>query len=479
MGVMSYMFFFRSLFKQYSATVDALGIIFEIFNLPESEVHASFLANNQRPLEDGKKGAWSEEAFDVKPGQEAPLATSEAVLALLPFISDSEVEEKVIKALLFIKQFQNKDDGGWEDVSGGTSLVDATGCVIAALARGQSLKLISATEHIERGVEFLISQQNDDGGWGVRKDNTSKIQYTYFSLLGLKNSQTILLNLSQKINKSIERAIAWIQMNHNEHDQNGVGISVRNPTNPVATALAILSFCLVGKRNLVPKTWAKYLESSQITDSSQITGDWPPTTDETIIPDIKDRRVYTFKTIPWAVEALINMGYQVNSEAIQKALIALKRYQLPDGGYVKEYGSLNPIVWLTALVLTMTEALRSEIKGNLRTYIESWEKDIKDIKENVRVFKADVKLEEKIITFFFLSTLVLYGVILYLTFSNLKLRVGLLGANLIYSLIFFGFNIVLGYWLQKREKLNPFMEFIIGAIFAIYLLVLSSHYTST
>lgn len=467
MGVMSYMFFFRSLFKQYSATVDALGIIFEIFNLPESEVHASFLANNQRPLEDGKKGAWSEEAFDVKPGQEAPLATSEAVLALLPFISDSEVEEKVIKALLFLKQFQNKDDGGWEDVSGGTSLVDATGCVIAALARGQSLTLISATEHIERGVEFLISQQNDDGGWGARKDNASKIQYTYFSLLGLKSSQTILLNLSQKISGSIERAIAWIRMNHSEHDRNGVGISVRGPLNPVATALAILSFCLVGKRDLVPKTWALYLESSQIT------GDWPPTTDETIIPDIKIRRVYAFKTIPWAVEAFINMGYLVTSEVIQKALIALSQYQLPNGGYVKELGSRDPIVWLTALVLTMTEALRSEIKRNLQIYIKSLKKDVKDLKENVRGFVANIKLEQNIIEFFYLSTLVLYGVISYFTFSDLKLMVGLLMANLIYSIIFLGFNIVYGYWLQKRKKLTGLMGFIISAIFAIYLLVLN------
>ena len=231
---------FYPLKKETLDCSDYLFKIFgEIFGFIDCERHITSLIQHQEKL-NGEMGAWSE-SFNFSKGNEAPLATAEAILALLSFSQRSDANNAIKRACNYLIQAQNKDDGGWKDLVE-YSVNDAAGCVIAALSEVEKKKIMKIPEEtLRNAVNFVLSQQNDDGGWNAIKDQKSKMHYTYFAIWGLFASKSLLSNKSQ-IDTSMKKGIHWIMENSKKNDDKGLSLSIRGCTKPRRNSFSYLVF---------------------------------------------------------------------------------------------------------------------------------------------------------------------------------------------------------------------------------------------
>jgi hypothetical protein len=242
----------------------------------------------------GEMGAWSE-FYSFSRGNEAPQATAEAILALLPYSPKNDVSDAIKRACRYLIDAQNSD-GGWKDLTD-HSVNDATGCVIVALSETKKRSILEIpAELFKNAVEFIVSQQNTDGGWGVVKDQNSKMHYTYFALWGLESSKGFLQNAEQA-NASMKKGIAWIEQNSAKNDDKGIGLSLDDAPSSVATALAVLCFLNINRKDRIKQEWLKFLKESKRNSG------WDEPSDASLVHG--SRRVYDFRVIPWILESLV------------------------------------------------------------------------------------------------------------------------------------------------------------------------------
>jgi squalene cyclase len=129
-----------------------------------------------------KNGAWGEPEYYevrkydgvfVKPGKPQPWISALSVTSLLEAGESASVEvKKGIKYLLSTQQA----DGGWSIIEGAVSETDCTSFSVSALTRYDP-KL----DAIKNAIHFLLNLQNADGGWGwpnVWKKEPSSIEST-------------------------------------------------------------------------------------------------------------------------------------------------------------------------------------------------------------------------------------------------------------------------------------------------------------
>lgn len=240
--------------------------VFEIFSdsfgFLDYEKHVSSLVKNQEHL-DEDMGAWSE-SFSFSRGNEAPLATAEAILALINFTGKSGVRNAIRRASKFLIESQH-DDGGWDDLSGRHPVNDATGCTIAALSEVEKRNIYAVpSKTMENGVKFLLSQQNNDGGWGTVKGEETKMHYTFFALMGLACCKDMLSDLmKKKTDRATQSGIKWIANNSSKNNDEGIGVSLEEAPSPVGTALAIMSLLETGSRKLIKPNWINFIKKNK------------------------------------------------------------------------------------------------------------------------------------------------------------------------------------------------------------------------
>ena len=115
-------------------------------------------------------------------------------------------------------------DGGWEyDVECHSKLIKlfptalALRTLILAKNKANLIKekslLIEIDEIINRGINWLISAQNNDGGWGIVKGDISNIGITAHILI------TLLDHHDHKNLQNIQRGISWLLSKQKENGE--------------------------------------------------------------------------------------------------------------------------------------------------------------------------------------------------------------------------------------------------------------------
>jgi hypothetical protein len=445
----------RSLFKRETLDCDYVyKILADIFGFIDCEKHVTSLIQHQEKL-NSDKGAWSE-FFSFKKGDEAPLATAEAILALLGFSQRNDASNAIKRACEFLIESQN-DDGGWKDLVN-YSVNDATGCIIAALSEVEKKNILKVPEKtLENATKFIMSQQNDDGGWGTVKGEKSKMHYTYFVLWGLASSMNILLDRSE-VNASIENGVKWIRGNSDKNSDNGLGLSSDDAPSPVATALAILCCLNIGKKDFIKPQWISFLKASKRN------GGWEEISDSSMV--YGGRRTYDFRSIPWIVEAFVRSGEKLDSEIIRDALRRLKKCELPSGGFVNDVGKANPAVWHTAWSIRMMQYLTQELRDNLRLYVDNSIKNTLETTRKLENYEKELNPERRVMKTLGIFSVILVSLTTYLLHLTTSSSHG--------KLIWYPFAIAssltmtisLAYYWYKRRKLNKFTGFLLSILFS-------------
>jgi len=446
----------RSLFKKPSLECDYVyGILGDIFGFIKDETHVMALVQHQERMA-GDKGAWSE-FFTFSPGQEAPQTTAEAIISLVDYVHISEVRNAIERASKFLVESQNQD-GGWADLSGGHSVNDASGCVLAALSEVRKRGVFSvALEILTTCANLLVSQQNSDGGWGVTKGEPSKIHYTFFVLMGLARCKP-LISGKKIVHTAIEKSIKWIDLNSEKQNNEGVGLSLDEAPSAVGTALAILCLLETGKKKLVKQEWTSFLKRTQKN------GGWQERSDSSLV--YGSRRTYDFRSIPWIVEALVRTGEAIDSPVIGKALQELRKYEHPEGGFTRDVGMLDPAVWHTCWVIKMAQFMKNELRDNLRTYVDSSMGSSLKLKRELQILKTQTNLEKRLMVAFATTSLfflVLTTFLLYLiTGPTYQKRIWL--PFFMTSLA--GFDLVVAYYWNSRRRLGRFRPLFLTLTYA-------------
>ena len=87
----------------------------------------------------------------------------------------------VEKLIDFLQKTQNAD-GGWGVVPGKRSQTEATALALLGLG---SVKDLSLSAHVQKGLQWLIGQQKEDGSWPVTTQVTESSWSTSFAVLTL------------------------------------------------------------------------------------------------------------------------------------------------------------------------------------------------------------------------------------------------------------------------------------------------------
>jgi len=451
-----------SLFKKES--IDCSDYIFkilsEVFGLIDCDKHVTSLIHHQEQL-NGEMGAWSE-SYKFSRGDEAPLATSEAILALLESSHRTDASNAIKRACNYLIQSQN-DDGGWKDMSA-HSVNDATGCAIVALCKVEQKNIMKIPQKIlEKAIDFIIGQQNQDGGWGTVKGEKSKIHYTYFALWSLASFVTLSLG-KEHMKEASNKGIQWILQNSKENGDKGVSLSLDEGPSPTATALAILSLVDLGKTNLIRPQWRTYLRTTKKN------GDWEEISDVSMV--YGERRVYNFRSIPWIVKALVRSGENLDSETIRDALKKHKNFEINSGGFVSDIGKTVPVVWHTAWSIIMAQSLAKELKGNVKLYIDKSLKNSLIFAKRIENYEKAVNPEKKIMQVFAVFSVILASVSVALlrfvtspAYGRFIWYPSAIGMSLVFIISTF-------IYLYERRKLNKLNAFLISLVLSVINILL-------
>jgi len=338
--------------------------------------HVGFVIEHQ--FESG----WSEKIEVGAPP--SPLVTSQMIIGLLPHL-DLDLTEPfkgrisaAIKTAIGYLDTEFRSPG-WSDHSGGVPLIDATGAVVTAMlyAKARNIEYSEALElptKFQTAVQFLIDEQNDDGGWGIRKTSESRIQFTYWSVLALvayRESSLFHSDDSKQLFEALEKSSRWLKSNFEANASKAFSIRKHSQPNPVATAMGIELFKQLNisfdSQNVI-----EYLRVSR-----QAIGRWQLQTDEIIHRGIP-RRVYVLSDWARIVDCLHILGLPLTSNLIQDALHNIRELELPGGGFKHSRDDIEVFGWFTAQVLRMLGNLKvtteipedGEIAGGIRPPIK-------------------------------------------------------------------------------------------------------------
>jgi len=175
---------------------------------------------------------------------------------------------------------------------------------------------------LDKAVDFIIRQQNDDGGWSTEKGETSRMHYTYFAIWGLASYAALLVR-KEHTEEASEKGVHWIMQNSAKNGDKALSISLDEGPSPTATALAILALQNIGKGDLTKPEWKKYLETTRRN------GGWDEISDVSMVGG--ERRVYYFRSTPWIIEALVRSGEALDSETIREPLKKHKKFEVSSG----------------------------------------------------------------------------------------------------------------------------------------------------
>jgi len=139
-------------------------------------------------------------------------------------------EEPLFRGLRWLrKKGQNQTDGSWANNIGSEGMTKQTGMVLTGMGR---VRLGTGYTPAEKGMKWIASIQNTDGGWGKTKGKPSDVMSTAWAILGLS------IAIEDYIYE-VEDAINWLKKRQNS--DGGFGIDKGKLSDPELTAYAIIA----------------------------------------------------------------------------------------------------------------------------------------------------------------------------------------------------------------------------------------------
>lgn len=322
-------------------------------------------------------GGWSPPYDNI---QLSGISTTALVLEALAR-SNTKVLDILKKGINFLLAYQ-QEDGGWPDRSVGCSLVIETAQALNALLQIKKLQLNnlpSFDNAIRNALNWLVRNQNDDGGWGLwlNERHGSLPHHAAWSTIALSEAIghfQISIDERELILKTLRKAQTYF-LNEFEKPNNEIGgwrqHKLAKYIDPHTTSFALFALShtreVTVKLSEVAKMCKKYLINSMT-----VTGKWENTVEETVISvrfeasakSIDIRRVKWWIAAPITILALQKVcGQRVFSKEIQEALFALKRQQNQDGGWGLSEGRSQ--TWVTAQVISMLVQVENDLDPTL------------------------------------------------------------------------------------------------------------------
>jgi hypothetical protein len=97
---------------------------------------------------------------------------------------------------------------GWPLINSGNSFVDTTSITIRALLYFPEDP--EAVDAITKAKDWLLANQNDDGGWGIWKYEDSLVSATCYAVLALKDVEAVYPD--EKVAQAIQGGLTWLKM---------------------------------------------------------------------------------------------------------------------------------------------------------------------------------------------------------------------------------------------------------------------------
>ncbi len=137
--------------------------------------------------------------------------TAETLHTSLKYKILPSTDTRVQKAKAWLIRHRNLggDYGdGWPLINRGNSFVDTTSMAIQALLFFPEDP--EAVEAVKKAKDWLLENQNDDGGWGIWKYEDSLVSVTCYAVLALKELAATYPD--ENINIAIQGGVTWLKM---------------------------------------------------------------------------------------------------------------------------------------------------------------------------------------------------------------------------------------------------------------------------
>jgi hypothetical protein len=183
--------------------------------------------------------------------------TSETLYTLLKYKILPVTDERIQRAKSWLLRHRNLggDYGeGWPLINRGNSFVDTTGITILALSFFPSDP--EALDAIKKAKDWLLENQNDNGGWGIWKYEDSLVSATFCALVGLNAIKKIYPE--EHINTAIQNGINWLKIAQNENNHLWGFATNSQETNNASTCQALTILLHLGED---PKNYKEALNS--------------------------------------------------------------------------------------------------------------------------------------------------------------------------------------------------------------------------
>ncbi|WP_329272123.1 prenyltransferase/squalene oxidase repeat-containing protein [Streptomyces pseudovenezuelae] len=324
--------------------VSAIGDGIDLASTEQALENAlSFMRNRFRPGPVPGAGGWYHQLDAHTPG---PTATAVGLdmfqLVGAPFDHFDE-------CLGFLRERQvrsadSRVDGGWStNTSLGHPVMEATGWVAYVIGRARTA-LVTAGPDARSAYQWLVNNQNPDGGWGSLAGCASRVWLTCLGLRALHQ----LNPYADTINKGLE----WLMAARGE--EGGWGEVPGRPPTVTHTSFALVTILELrpqwnDTRTIPAFEWlTAHLDTTRLDDrdarvesynTSIFDGNDTPVVWQTVMPHYG---------LAFAASALLRHPKGPPAELIADAFKTIRSEQLPSGAWPNVHGGSGESVWSVA-----------------------------------------------------------------------------------------------------------------------------------
>ena len=252
------------------------------------------------------------------------LGTAAGIVALCQIDDSSPYIHKATTQLIET-QIASSDpvfDGGWGIASIKHTPICESTCWCAYALHLAGISVMHSA--LQRALAWIISNQNDDEGWGGAKGYPSR---TYPTALAIRT----LSRLSPS-SQAVQPAIQWLE--NSQCSDGGWAELPRGQSTPIHTAHAILALLDAGvsPTSKVIRHGIQWLYDHR----NSWTGAFFDSYELSLLEESKPRMRIDHTVLPWVVTALVKSGENINKLEIKLAISKLVSSQHVDGYWKSE-----------------------------------------------------------------------------------------------------------------------------------------------
>lgn len=236
-------------------------------------------------------------------------------------------------------------------------------------------------------VDWLMENQNRDGGWSHSPNSPSSVYPTFLVIrIFYEIIENDIQGLDQKeIREALNQAILWLVRAQNSDF--GWGFEAGDLSNMAATAYGILALTdiFTSKKIQVPITRRTIDNSADflyknLADARNVTYE----------PNVASHFKYPFHhfTLAWCLLALIRNGYSIYDRRVWDEFVAFLELQSDTGGW-SESPQIRPTVWATYNAILLLKSLEEAF--NPVDHLLSMTREILSVQNEYEIIKKQVE----------------------------------------------------------------------------------------